>query len=285
MSAIPDATKYETTEAKPSRAPMHLIEADAALAANCFTVGLDGQVMEGFNLSFNEPSKGKIALVLSKDVCVMRDALGRGPIYTPRAGQPHVRRAQIGEIVAKSGRNIKLLRQPGADAPTLVLVDEPVHEKGKLYAGLGLGVHRVAHAPGKSLVEMKSGDTLLLFYPDGAVRAVQHDALGNMATAGWPTSILSDEDAAKARIEHAGCMIELVAGEKGEDEIKKKDRWFHELADILAKFPNQKALVFVAVGHAVKHFGDGKLNSGVRKHFVDVLGDIGDTSRHWWLKG
>lgn len=137
-------------------------------------------------------------------------------------------------------------------------------------------IDRTTH---EMLIEADAEDTLHVYYPDGVVVEVK-------VTKDGVTRTLAPEAALEKRLDFVESSFAKVADFTDADErARKQDRNFHELASLLlltAFHPYLREKVIRTVGTHTKRIG-GRLNKGVRRHFLESLEEINDRTDYWWL--
>jgi hypothetical protein len=277
---------------------MHLISAERSKQTNCFSVRADGKVEEGIYLSLNHPmTGGKPALILGESTYVARDIVGyRSCLYEVVGGDRGlVRRASLGSFTLPSGKSFPLLRKLDGEPHTrLVHVDFGMPQNarlrpdvGRLYAGIGRREQCVAWSDHEALVEVKKGEEIVIFYPDGRVTAVHYEGLSNFFLQGYRLQMFDVEQALEERIGHIDRMFEVAAAASDEKKKDLRERNFHELASMLSHtglFPHFRKEIIGAVGHYARRDG-GRFEARVHRHFYRVLKTLAVDPLPWWMVG
>lgn len=139
----------------------------------------------------------------------------------------------------------------------------------------------IARFDNEYLLEVREGDSFLIYYPNGAVAKVsmKSNPVGLEVTQLDPTLTLA------MRLLFVTEMFKAAESLAGDVRAVRMDRTFHELASmiLLTKlYPELRKQICSIVGMAVKKYG--KLRPGVKKHFQDVLFSLDDSNEYWWMK-
>jgi hypothetical protein len=271
---------------------VRLMQADQAKPANCFTIA--ETIEAGIHLSIGHPQTGDVpSLVLGEKSFIKRDTgQGKGCLYEDLGDTGFVRRAQSGKIDLGGGKHFEVLRRVDVEQPqyALVHVHFGLQQGVKLNFGLeplwcGVqGGRLIVRDEYECLVELKKGETLDIFYPDGSVSAVHYDGLTNLS--GKKPQKLLPEDTLESRL----AMIDrgFTAAASKTDQVRKcgqQDRMFHELAAMLRfvrLYPEARKEILRKVGVYAKAAG-GELRPAVMTHFRSSLRVIEDSVLYWWL--
>lgn len=172
--------------------PEQLFAEEQRLPANCFTVKRYGQVTEGIELSFEQGPHQSNPWAPHVNVGgwrVQHDTFNGCGYKVQQGGTGLIRRAQLRTCLNKSnGKGFSTLVRPEVEKPgfSLVKVDlrlpgvkgSVVEVKGRtlnLYSG-SAGGRIVECNEYEALIELKEGEKLTLFFPDGAVRRFIREA-------------------------------------------------------------------------------------------------------------
>ena len=259
--------------------------ADDMKPANCRTI--NGAIEEGFYLDLGHPvSGGKPSIILGENAFLARD--GRdGCLYrmTDRGG--FVRRASVGEFEAPGGKTYPVLQRASDEKTLVVHVYFGLNEHVRLNAGFDplwsgvIGGHTASCGRSKAVVEVKRGDFLSIFYPNGVVAKVDYTDLKSAAS--LADKLLSAENSLAERLQFVDAKI-LGARSIEDDDRRRKaeDRWFHELAAMVRMtsiFPTLRDKIL----NVVERHSNGGLRGGVRKHLHGALCAVGDSTYYGWL--
>lgn len=268
-------------------APMELLKEDMEKSANCFRLGSDGVVSEGFILSLNHPLFEVPTLILGERAFVMRDSNGRrGCLYHPTSRGALVRRAQIHTHESKSGKAIKFLQRLDREPDFILVHVEFGFRQGVRMAGdfkpfsKGiLGGSRIAGDKCEALVELRKRDVLSVFYPDGNVAQARYEDFLDRSRTDLHT-LCSRDDALPTRLSFIESRLKKIQEEyEGNERRKREDVIYHEVAQMIG-FADRVGLRGII--QFLDFHGKEGYRGGVRKHLQEAFRSLGDTTYYPW---
>jgi hypothetical protein len=231
------------------------------------------------------------ALVLGEDRYVAKDSIGyKGAIVKMDGGRALIRRAQVAYHLSASMIKTPLFRRIETENPKFVLAHVQYGfrkvrtERGyeNLWAGVQ-GGKMISRGDAETLVELKEGETLTIFYQDGSVSEIEYAKFAEMSESKAKLVSLPTADALARRLDALEERFERAKSfTDKEKQMSATNAAFHECA-VMIRMTREHRDFRAQIVEIIERYLEGTMGKGARNHLRTALTFVGDLTAYWWL--